>query len=244
MDSRPSPLVAGLGLIALALVISAFFLGRGIGDVRRASDQVTVTGSARRPIRSDFVIWRASVSAQEPALATASQTLRKSDQRVRAFLTQAGVPDSIVRWTPVETSAIPEVVGDGKETGRIVGYKLTETFELRSADVAGITQLSQRASDLMAEGIPLVASPPEYLYTRLAEIRIALLADATTDARLRAERIAASAGGRVGPVRDVRMGVFQITPRYSTEVSDSGINDTSSIDKDVTAVVRVTFGVR
>jgi hypothetical protein len=39
------------------------------------------------------------------------------------------------------------------------------------------------------------------------------------------------------------MGVFQVTPRNSTEVADYGMNDTSSLDKDVTAVVRVTFAV-
>ena len=39
------------------------------------------------------------------------------------------------------------------------------------------------------------------------------------------------------------MGVFQITPRNSTDVSDYGINDTSSREKDVTAVVTVTFGL-
>ena len=44
-------------------------------------------------------------------------------------------------------------------------------------------------------------------------------------------------------MRSVRMGVFQITPRHSTEVSDYGINDTSSLEKDITAVVRVTFAV-
>jgi hypothetical protein len=42
----------------------------------------------------------------------------------------------------------------------------------------------------------------------------------------------------------VRVGVFQITPRFSTEVSDYGVNDTSSLEKDVTAVVRVTFSIR
>jgi hypothetical protein len=39
------------------------------------------------------------------------------------------------------------------------------------------------------------------------------------------------------------MGVLQITAAYSTEVSDMGISDTSSIDKDMTAVVNVSFAV-
>ena len=39
------------------------------------------------------------------------------------------------------------------------------------------------------------------------------------------------------------LGVYQITPRDSTDVSDYGVNDTSSREKDVTAVVTATFAV-
>jgi hypothetical protein len=35
--------------------------------------------------------------------------------------------------------------------------------------------------------------------------------------------------------------VFQITPADSTDVSDWGINDTSTVAKKVTAVVNVSF---
>ena len=75
-------------------------------------------------------------------------------------------------------------------------------------------------------------------------MRAGLLEDATRDAKQRAEAIAKSSGATVGAVRDARMGVFQITPRFSTEISDYGVNDVSSIDKDVTAVVRATFQLR
>ena len=44
-------------------------------------------------------------------------------------------------------------------------------------------------------------------------------------------------------MRSVQLGVYQITPRNSTDVSGEGINDTSSRAKDVTAVVTVTFAV-
>jgi hypothetical protein len=39
------------------------------------------------------------------------------------------------------------------------------------------------------------------------------------------------------------MGVLQITPADSTEVSDMGMYDTTSIDKDMTAVVNISFAV-
>jgi uncharacterized protein len=50
-------------------------------------------------------------------------------------------------------------------------------------------------------------------------------------------------GGRLGAVQETTLGVYQITPRNSTEVSDYGIDDTSSRLKDVEAVVNVTFRV-
>ena len=51
-------------------------------------------------------------------------------------------------------------------------------------------------------------------------------------------------GSRVGKVKQIKMGVFQITPPDSTEVSDYGINNTTTIDKKVTAVANVVFKVK
>ena len=53
--------------------------------------------------------------------------------------------------------------------------------------------------------------------------------------------IVSSTGGKIGNLKSAKMGVFQIVPKNSTEVSDYGINDTSSIDKKVIAVVNATF---
>jgi hypothetical protein len=53
-----------------------------------------------------------------------------------------------------------------------------------------------------------------------------------------------NAGCHIVEVRQARMGVLQITQPNSTAVSDSGIFDTATIDKDVTAVVGLTFGIR
>jgi hypothetical protein len=70
-----------------------------------------------------------------------------------------------------------------------------------------------------------------------------MLGEAAKDAKTRAERIAASTGNTIGNVRSARMGVLQITAADSTEVSDMGIYDTSSVDKDITAVVNIGFAV-
>lgn len=232
----------GLVALALALVLAGWLGARGIADARRAADDVEVTGSARRSIRSDFIVLRGAVSAQGASLPGAYSEVTGHATRLRAYLREQGVPDSVVSFRALETYPIPEIF-DGRETGRVLGYRLTQSFEIRSADVDGLGELANRATELISDGVPLVVYPPEYLYTRLSDIRIEMLAAATEDARARAEAIARSAGGEVGGVRSVRMGVFQITPRFSTEVSDYGINDTSALEKDVTAVVRVSFSL-
>jgi hypothetical protein len=241
---RDNALLVGLVALAIALGAGLFFVSGAVRDVRRAADQVTVTGSARRPIRSDFVVWRGTVATQAGTLAEASRELTAHAEQVRRFLNAQGIVDSLLTVRPVEAFPIPEVLGDGRQTGRTVAYRVSQLFEIRSADVDGMTRLALRTGELIASGVPLQTAPPEYLFTKLPELRVQLLADATRDARARAEAIAEAAGGRVGAVRDVRMGVFQITPRFSTEVSDYGINDVTSLDKDVTAVVRVSFAVR
>jgi hypothetical protein len=214
-----------------------------VRSVKRSSNSITVTGSAKRLIRSDYIVWRGSLSAQNVQLSAGYQELKRNGDRVRQFLTAHHVPDSSVAFGAIESYSVPEVTDNGRETGRTLAYRLTQSFEIRSAQVDSIAQLSRSTGELISEGVPLNSSPPEYLFTRLSEMRMEMLAQATEDAKNRAEKIAHSAGSRIGPVRSARMGVFQLTPRYSTDVSDYGIYDTSSLEKDITAVVSVSFAV-
>lgn len=242
MDNRQ--LLYGLTALAIALGFGSCVVGRGLGQIRRPEEAITVTGSAKRPIRADFVVWRASVGIQSPSITTAAGELRGESNRVRAFLRANGVADSMLTIRPVETYAVPELAETGRETGRIIAYRLTQQFEIRSSNVNALTALSQKAAELMSEGVALSSQPPEYLYTRLADLRVSLIEEATRDAKARAEAIAKSTGNSVGSVRQARIGVFQITPRFSTEISDYGLNDVTAIEKDVTAVVHVTFALR
>jgi len=243
MSDRFPQLFWGLVAVSVALVGAAIIGGNALRDVKRANDVITVTGSARRPIRSDFIIWHGSVTIQNPSLEHAYGELKRDADRVRSYFAEHGVPDSAIIVHPVDVSTIQQFEKDAGPTGRIAGYRLMQSFEIRSSDVDGITRLSQQIGDLIANGVPLTSPPPEYHFTRLSELRVQMLAEATKDARARARVLAENAGGRIGPVRSADMGVFQITPRYSTEVSGYGMNDITSRDKDITAVVHVTFAV-
>ncbi|QQE67403.1 SIMPL domain-containing protein (plasmid) [Leptolyngbya sp. BL0902] len=234
-------LFAGLVALSLALVVSSLIGGQAIRDFKRANDVLVVTGSAKRPIRSDAMIWRVSVSSQRPTAQEAYQDLTRQTDRLGGYFQAQQVPEAAITPGAIESYAIPAVDANGRDTGQIVAYRLTQRFEVRAEDVDRYTQLAQQSAELLNENINIVSEPPQYLYTQLSQVRIEMVAEATKDAKARAEAIADSTGARVGEVRSANTGVFQITSRNSTDVSDYGIYDTSSIDKDITAVVSVTF---
>ena len=212
---------------------------------RSGQEAITVTGSSRKTIVSDNVVWGASVTSTQPTPAEASRELAAWVGRVRSFLRDAGAGDDEVRVDPVSTETIPELAPDGRgPTGRVAGYRLTRAFEVRSSRVKEIADIVQKSSALLTEGVPLTAQPPRYRYTQLAKIRPDLLAGASRDAKIRGQRLVTAAGGRLSRLQSVSAGVFQITAPNATDTSGEGVYDTSTIEKDVTAVVRLTFGLR
>jgi hypothetical protein len=235
-----------LGLVALSasLAIGASALRDGL-RARSRQEVITVTGSARKTIVSDTVVWRASLTSTQPTPAEASKELAAWVARVQSFLRGAGAADGEVRVDPISTETIAQLAPDGhSDTGKIAGYKLSRAFEVRSGRVKEITDIVQKSSALLTEGIPLTAQPPQYLYAQLAKIRPDLLAEASRDAKTRGQSLVAAAGGRIGRLQSVSAGVFQITAPNATDTSGEGVYDTSTIDKDVTAVVSLTFSMR
>lgn len=235
-------LFAGLTLLSIALVIGSSIWAGAVRNLKRADDALTITGSAKRTIESDYIVWRVALSSQQPTAQAAYTELTAWKSRVQNYLKDAKVPAAAISLASLETSPVPELI-NGRETGKTLAYRLSQRLEIRSSEVRRYAQLSQQITELINEGIPLTSEPPEYLYNALGKLRIELVAEATKDAKARAEAIASSTGNRVGGVRSADTGVFQLTPRNSTRVSNEGIYDTTSIEKDLTAVVSVKFGI-
>ena len=68
-----------------------------------------------------------------------------------------------------------------------------------------------------------------------------MLADATKDATTRATQIVTNANGHLGKLVEAKMGVMQINPKGSSATSAEGNNDTTSFEKEITAVVTARF---
>jgi hypothetical protein len=131
----------------------------------------------------------------------------------------------------------------GALTNQVEGYALSQEVRVGSADIGLVSSVSKHSAELVEQGVEFSSYRPEYFYTRLGELKISMLAEATADARHRAEVLAKNGGGQIGHLLSARQGVFQITPAHSTEVSDYGRNDTSSREKSIKAVVTVRYAI-
>ncbi len=101
--ASPFPqLFSGMLALSIALVGSAYLAGNALRSLR-SNDILTVIGSSTRPIRSDFVIWRSSVSSQQTTLPLAYQELKRYNERVRAYLKSKNVPDDAIVVSAIET---------------------------------------------------------------------------------------------------------------------------------------------
>ena len=227
-------------MIAVALAIGLFAVADGIRD-RGAGDTISVTGSAKRSISSDYLIWNASISVQRETTGAAAAQLERWLERTLAALRASGIQDDELTVAAISTASVRG------RAGKLTGFRLTRAFQVRSVRLDAVLASSiaaRTASRLLAAGVPLSAGQPQYVYTKLAELRPALSADATKDALRRAEAIVEITGDELGGVRNVYSSPFQVTAPGSTEVEDYGIYDTSTREKEVTAVVNVTFAVK
>ena len=232
-------LIGSAIVIAAAMVVGSYAIGGGI-DNRDRNQTISVTGSAKKRITSDYVIWDSSVTSQQATPQAAATELKDWTAKIESFLHTQGVLASELTQTPVTAETVTKN-GDG--SGKIVGYALTRNFEVRSSRVAQIATVVDHSSALLETGIPIQLQPVQYIFTKLASVRPELLAAAAKDALARARVLVGATGDHLGKLREVDVGVFQVTSPNSTDVSDYGEYDTSTLQKDVTAVVNVSIAL-
>ncbi|MFZ0409311.1 MAG: SIMPL domain-containing protein [Cyanobium sp.] len=237
---RIPPLVAAMAVLGVGMVLSSAILVKGI---RRANDTITVTGASTERIRSDHVDWSVSVAASGPSQQASYQALQPLVSQTVAFLEAQGIPSDQIQREAVRSDREDQRDPRSNEL-RSTTWTSRQEIRVSSADVDKVRAVAAAAGELIGQGVPLTINPPAFTYSKLAEKRVDMLAKATRDAAERARAIAREAGSSIGPITSADTGTFQLTAPNSTEVGNSGSYDTTTVDKDITAVMAVTFKVR
>ena len=235
----------GLGLaLAAGLVIATWIAASTLERIKLSHQTITVKGYAEREIRADLATWSGSFSVSDTQLVKAYDLLEGDRRTVLAYLQSLGLEAEEVKFSSVDIDQLAKRDAKGNRTNEIEKYELSQVVSLESKDLKLIQRLAHESTALIREGVLFQSHSPRYYVSSLETLKIEMLGQATANARKRAATLAEGSGADAGRLVEIRQGVFQITPPRSTDVSSSGINDTSTIGKVIKAVVTAEFSLR
>jgi len=243
------PSVIGRSLVAAAVVVSTAIAASAWYRVKAPRDTIRVTGSATQRIVSDLIEWDSTIRRSARKRADAYRALELDVHKAVAYLEDKGIASEAIRVSSVSVNPYYETEYEqvGTETvshNRLSGYNATQTITVTSPEVELVERVSREVTALLDQDIPIESYAPRYHYTKLDDLKIEMLAAAADDARVRADEILASAGdSERGDLVSTHMGVININPANSTETSWEGINDKTSLEKDIMTIVHVTYEV-
>lgn len=235
-------------IIAVAVILFAFIVGAAYKYKFKNEDKLAVTGLAEKDFTSDLIVWSAYFSRNGYELKSAYAALKQDENDIRKYLNGKGINNSSIVFTAININKnfTNRFGGKGEIVGQdFSGYTLTQTVTIESKDIAKVETISREITELIQQGIELNSSQPSYYYTKLADLKIDLLADASKDAKNRAETIAKNAGSTLGDLKNATMGVFQITGKNSNEdYSYGGAFNTSSKVKTASITLKTEYAVK
>lgn len=235
-----------LQIVILGLLISiGLVLAVHTGSSAFARKSVSVTGSAYEIVKSDSGNIQIVLKVKNKSKAQAYSTAKLQMPKVYEYLTSNGIDvNKDVDVKSADGYYTYKTMPNGTSTNETDYYNFSQRIIIKSNDVNKIQKISLDINSLIDNGIDIEIYSTSYSYSKLSDLKVKLLKAATQDAKERASAMLQSTNNRVGKIESVKMGVFQITPTESTDVSDMGINDTSTIDKKVTAVANVVFSIK
>ena len=227
-------IILAAGIVVAAKIITGTF----------SKDSITVTGSAYQIVKSDSARLEFNITTRQKDRVSVYNQAQKQLPVVMKYLEEKGISKENIELNSSNGYYNYKRTPNGNMTNEVENYTLSQPVIINSKDVDKIKELSIELEGLISQGIEVNVMPPMYFYSEISGLKVKLLEDATIDAKERASAMLKATHNKVGKIQSVRMGVFQITPADSTNVSDYGINDTTTIDKKVTSVANVVFRVK
>ncbi len=230
-------------ILCLSLVWVANILAGALVSVKHKG-VVEVKGFATKQITSNLGIFEARILSSNADLKLAYEKLAADKQILSEFLKKNGVSEKALQWSPVNVNEKNVISDSGHALNQVYEYDVSLGVKFQSENVGLVQNLSSAVGELLNQGLRLTVYNPSFLYTDLEDLKVEMIGLATENAKKRAHIISKKGNFKLGSISQVRVGVFQITPLNSTEISDYGVNDTTTIHKEIKCVVDIDYFVR
>lgn len=226
--------------IGAAVILSLIWTANTI-EKTLVRGTIATKGFAERKITSDFAAWKGNLTVRQVTLKEAFDQLLLDQKITEEFFKEKGIQESEFNFSSIDILPLYKRDKHGNFTHTIEEYSLSCNFSVYSSQVTKIAQISEQSKQLIKEKVEITSYAPQYFYTKIDELKIDLLGQAAKDALARAQKLAAPTKSTIHALKSATQGVFQITPPYSTAVSDLGENDTSTIEKSIKAIVKIEY---
>ncbi|NUM31066.1 MAG: SIMPL domain-containing protein [Bacteroidetes bacterium] len=234
-----------IALIAgVAFVMGCWFLSNTLLKKNKSQDVIGVTGLASENFTSDLIVWSCSFSKKTMDLKESYKLLKADREKIIAYMKSKGLDEKDLIFSSVSTYNDYEytTLPGGASKKEFLGFLLSQSLRIESKNVEKVEKLSREVTELIDIGVELQSEAPQYYYTKLSELKIKMIANATKDARNRAEKIATNAKSSLGKLKQADLGIFQITAQNSSEeYSWGGTFNTSSKEKTASITVNLSF---
>ena len=239
-----------VSILSVAIIFSCFLGGYGLAEYKSKRNDIDIKGSAKQQIISDLIVWSGFYDIEAVNLKEGYIRLEVDREKVRNYFVEKGFTEDDLIFSSISITDNHVYNSYGAYTNDIASYNLGQTVTISSDEIDKVTEISRNATDLLNEEVQFQSYAPEYHYTKLDDLKVDMLAEATKDATKRAEMIAENAGSKLGDLAHAQISSIKITPLYSVpdeyynEYGYSVDNDTVSLEKEVTVSVYCTFEIK
>lgn len=241
-------------ILSAAMVASCFAGVNGLAEYKRRKYDIDIKGYTTQQIISDLIVWSGIYEVEAENLKDGYNALEGNKEIVKNYLMDKGIVEEDLIFSSISTIENYKVNELGAYTDEIGSYTLAQTVTISSNEIDKVTDISRNATELLNEGVQFESYAPEYHYTKLEDLKVSMLADATKDATKRAKLIAENAGSKLGVLTHAKVSSIKISPLYSVPndyyddydyygYSSYVDNDTVSLEKEVMVSVYCSFEI-
>ena len=196
------------GLLGLGFLVTRGFVG-----FKALERSVTVKGLSEREVPADVAIWPIRFSVTSDDLVALYASVEQGNARVVDFLHARGFGDAEI------STAAPSIVdrdaqGYARDQGPRYRYSATSTLTVYSTRVAEVRAAMNDLAQLGKQGLALAGQDYEartqFLFTKLNELKPAMVEEATRNAREVASRFAKDSESTLGKIKSASQGQFSI----------------------------------
>lgn len=217
MNEKTTGAAFVLGIFTcIGLAVLGYFIAGGIVKLRALERTITVKGLSEREVPADIAIWPIKFNEADNDLNTLFSTIQQKNATIIAFLKKQGFQDKDIS---ISAPAILDRQSQYGDPGEVkFRFSGSSTITVYSAQVDAVRNSLEKLVDLGKEGIAISGdydSKTVYLFTKLNDLKPAMIEEATTNARAVAEKFAQDSKSRLGKIKSASQGLFTIEDRDS-----------------------------